>query len=283
MMKSKKIVFDLYRYQILPIDRRYQERLFEMSLEEVLMKKNEFFFDALRSVQKYILPKVNIRHVVVDEGFDYMFFRFAINRSLTRETKYFKEEQIENWPSFFVFVWNHPERQYIAVQVKRNAFQDTAAVARILVNGINKFLHKQFLRTHFEPLFNDYAFWEIVESNEGKIKDIVFDVVTPNMSNISKSLSEQLKTFAINTNTVTTKIALKADDESSIIADPSNEQLTALVEYTSQGGGSISMRIRGFRKRQYVSEAKKQIEFDELDINGENSGEIVEILKELLL
>jgi len=283
MMKSKKMVFDLFRYQILPIDRRHQEDLFKEPLELLLAKKNKLFFDALISVQKYSLAKVRIKYAVIAEGSDFIFYRFAVNRDLTRETENFKEEQISNWPSFYVFVWNDPEKQYIAIQVKRNAFQDTSTVARLLINGVNKFLRSKHLRTHFEPLFNNCAFWEIVANNEGKIREIMFDIVTPNMSNISRSLSEELKTFAIDTNAVTTKVALKADDESSIIADPNNRQLEGLVEYASHGGGNISMKFRGIRKRHFMNETKKQLEIDELDINGESGENIVKILKDLLL
>lgn len=277
------MAFDLFRYQILPIDRRHQEDLFEEPLDLLLARKNELFFDALISVQKYSLAKVRIKYAVIAEGHDFIFYRFAVNRSLTRETENFKEEQISNWPSFYVFVWNDPRKQYIAVQVKRNAFQDTSAVARLLINGVNKFLHSKHLRTHFESLFDDCVFWEIVDSNEGKIREIMFDIVTPNMSNISRSLSEELKTFAMETNAVTTKVALKADDESSIIADPNNRQLEGLVEYASRGGGNISMKFRGIRKRHFMNETKKQLEIDELDINSESGENIVKLLKDLLL
>ncbi len=275
------MLFDVFRYQILPIDRRHQGDLFKEPLGEIIKRKNEYFFDALHKVEKYTFRKVSISHVVLLDERDFILYRFNVNRSITRETRYFEKEEIDNWPSFFVFIWNDPEKQYIAVQSKKAAFQDTAAVSRIIINGINKFLHDKFLRAHFEPIFNECIFWDFVKKNEGGVRSIVFDIVTPNMSNISRTLSEDLKVFARNTNAVKTRYSIKADDESSLIVEQKDEQLSGLVDYASEGGGNISIKLKGINKMFHMNDNKKQIQIDELEIDVDGS-KIAETLRILL-
>ena len=56
-MKEKKIDFELYRYQILPIDRQlsiFNE--YARDLDELIAKKNDIFYDEiLKKINSYII------------------------------------------------------------------------------------------------------------------------------------------------------------------------------------------------------------------------------------
>lgn len=57
------------------------------------------------------------------------------------------------------------------------------------------------------------------------------------MSNISKTLSEALKSLGKNTNAVKEELALTSDPVSSLDISPDDQTIQGLVEYTSEGGG----------------------------------------------
>lgn len=52
-MKEKKIDFELYRYQILPIDRQlsiFNE--YARDLDELIAKKNDIFYDEILKIEE---------------------------------------------------------------------------------------------------------------------------------------------------------------------------------------------------------------------------------------
>ena len=283
-MKTNILSFDIFRYQILPKSRAFQSELFGgySSLEDLLAKKNEIFFAALDRVQKFQTRKTVLRHKVMHQDKTSILYRFAANRSLTRETEDFTQEEIANWPSFLVYVWNDPAAQYILVQERRNAFQQTEIVANTIINSINFDLGKQNLRVHVESLFLENAFWDLVDRNTGRIKDVRFELITPNMSNISEVLGDDLKQFAKNTNAAQTTLDIQADPDSTILLNPADTGLKGLVTYSSEGGGNISIKIRGLSKRIHTKKSKKHIDITELEFDGKEPAEIVAILKGLL-
>ncbi|HWQ89347.1 MAG TPA: hypothetical protein VN374_05190 [Desulfitobacteriaceae bacterium] len=227
------------------------------------------------------LRKANIARKVVYEGSDCALYKFAVCRPIMRETEDFTEEQIPNWPSFYVFVWNDPEKQYIAVQVKKSAFGDTLVVAKVLINAVNVSLHDRLLRAHIEELFDHYEFWDVADKNAGNIRDVRFEIVTPNMSNISAVLDDEYKSFVASTNTVSTIVDIKADEDSSIIVDKDNPRLSALVSYASEGGGKVSLGIKGYHKRVYMKGAKVQLDIDEMTFESGDPKSVSDILKDM--
>lgn len=283
-MKTKSISFDLFRYQILPKSRSFQPDLFGdiTSLEDLLARKNEFFFAALKNVQEFQTRRSLIRHKVLFEDATCILYKFAANRSLTRETENFTEEEISNWPSFFVYVWNAPEKQIIAVQERWNAFQQTEIVAQAIVAAVDVVLGRHNLCAHVEAQFLENVFWDLVVDNVGKLRDIRFELITPNLSNISAVLSDELKDFAKKTNTAQTTLDIQADPDSTILVDPDDERLKGLVSYASEGRGNISLKIRGLSKRIHTKKSKRHIDISELEIEGKDPAKIVDIIKGLL-
>jgi hypothetical protein len=283
-MKTKNISFDLFRYQILPRSRAFQPDLFGeiKSLDDLLEKKNQIFFQALLNVREFETRKTAIRHKILYQDRDQILYRFAANRSLTRETEEFTEEEVENWPSFLVYIWNDPSEQFMAIQERWSAFQKTDVVAKSITEAVDIELGQSNLRAHPESLFLESEFWELIDQNAGKIRDIHFELITPNMSNISETLSDELKDFAKSTNTAQTNLNIQADPDSSILLDPNDKNLKGLVSYSSEGGGNISIKVRGLSKRVHTKKSKKHVDLTELEIDGKDPEELANILKGLL-
>lgn len=88
-MKTTISQFELYRYQLLPIDRYLQGDLWSgiSSIEELINKKNELFNSALLEVDHFANSRIETATKRLYSQNDFFLFRIAANRSLHRETK----------------------------------------------------------------------------------------------------------------------------------------------------------------------------------------------------
>jgi hypothetical protein len=205
----------------------------------------------------------------------------AANRSQKHETKDFLTEQIDNWPKVLVAVWNEPDKQLVAVQHRASAFQDTDAVMKLIFDPIAPLLAERQLVAMWEPLFERSAFWDLARRYEGKIQEVDFELITPNMAKISKVLPENLRDFAKLTNAVKSHVTLACDPGSALKITEQNEMLSSLVDYASQGGCDISIRLHGFKKKLHTARSIREIEVDEVSVQG-NPQQVAEALKGLL-
>lgn len=281
---KKAFRFELYRYQILPIDRYFQGELFSgiKSVEDLLEKKNRIFAEKLEKIKTIEHRNAYIISKLLFSDKDFYLFRFAVNRSVIIETKEFKEEEISNWPSFLIGIWNKSEKQLIAIQERKEAFSNTESGLRALEKSINLMLVSNQLRTYIEPLFKEEEFWKIIDQYENRVKEISFELITPNMANISGVLSEDLKNFAKNTNSAKSKLSITSDPESSLNVAHIDHQMKGLVEYSSKGGGNISIKVSGLKKRIQTTKTKMSVELGDFEISANTAQEIAEILKGVL-
>lgn len=245
-MQKKTHRFEIYRYQLLPIDRFFQGDLFGdiHSVSELIDRKNDLFAEVLQQIR--LLPGKQTQVIAKSLGRvdNFFLYRFAANRSIVRETEEFKEEELDNWPSFFVGIWNSPDKQFIIIEERRDAFQYTDTVVSAFESTIAPKLKAKQLNLFIEPLFKEEEFWKIVYRYEGKITEIKFELITPNMANISSVLSEDLKNLAKSTNTGRTQLCITSSPDSALNLKKSDEQIDGLVKYSSEGGGNISFRAK---------------------------------------
>jgi len=283
-MRKKNHRFEIYRYQLLPIDRFFQGELFGdvKSVEDLIAKKNEIFSEFLRELRIISGKQTQMIARFLGVKDEFYLYRFAANRSLVRETEEFTEEELDNWPSFLVGIWNHPDEQYIVVEERRDAFQHTDTVTNAIESSLSPKLKNKQLSVYIEPLFKEEEFWKIVDRYEGKITDIKFELITPNMANISGVLSDDLKALAKTSNTARTNLQITAPDDSALSVEKADDQIKGLVEYSSEGGGNISLRARGVRRRVQTARTKKSFEVDEIEIQGQTADEITDILRSML-
>lgn len=281
-MIKKNARFHLYRYQLLPINRFFQGDLYgPKSVDELIAQKNHLFREALNTPTAFRTPRTSTTTKKLSEEEDFILYRIAANRALNHETKDFRTETIENWPKILVVIWNDPNKQLIAVQHRSAAFQKTDAVVKLIFDSIEAPLSKHQLTAAWEPLFEKHVFWDLVKKNEGSVQEVEFEIITPNMANISGVLPDNLKDFARATNSVRNKISISADPASSLRLDKNNPTIEGLVDYSSEGGGDISVRISGLKKKIHTSKTVKEVVIDEAVLQGEPT-DVAGILKELL-
>ncbi len=276
----KNINFNLYRYQLLPKDRHFQGALFEgaQTIEELIANKNKFFLEIIISIEEWKNKRGKINSQLIYNKDNFLLFRFAPRRTARLENETFEEEQHENWPSILVAIWNEPDKQYILIQDRKQAFVNTESVLNIMLKSINISLTTKQLKIYAEPIFHKEAFWNIVNTHHQLIKNIKFELITPNMANISDTLSEDLKSLAKGTNTAKTLLEIDADD-SILHIEENDKQVSSLVDYASEGGGNISVKISGIRKRIQTANSVKLVEIGEIEVNSENTERIVDLLK----
>lgn len=273
--------FKLYRYQLLPIDRHTDDLYGGLTATQIIERKNDIFAKAVPFIEHY-RHRGSALSVRVDGPEDDAFvLRIAPRRSLRRETAEFRIEQIDNWPHVTAILLNRPNEQYIAVQDKPVAFASTNTVVSLLEAATRTPLARAGLRLHVESLFNQETFWSLVKQYQGKVTWVDFEFVTPNMANISKKLSETFKSLAKDTNASQSNLQLCSDPSAALHIDPSDPEVQGLVDYASQGGGDISIKVRGLRKRIQTSSSIRETEMDDLQLSG-SAAQIANALRGLL-
>ena len=274
--------FHLYRYQLLPVDRYFQGDLYgAATVEELISKKNKIFAEALSSPTAFVGGRTQTATQLLVEAEDFLLYRIAANRSLQHETRDFQTEVIDNWPKILLVIWNSPERQLIAVQHRVTAFQETEAVLKLVFDSIEPILAKNQLTAIWETLFEKKVFWDLVEKFKGKIQEVDFELVTPNMANISGVLPENLREFSKRTNAVKSNVSITSDASSALKIDPNDPIVNALVEYSSEGGGDIALRLAGIKKKIHTSRTVREVTIDETSLQGTPEN-VASILRELL-
>jgi len=282
-MSSKSTPFQLFRYQLLPIDRYLQGNLLTGvgSVEELIARKNEFFYEAISGIKKFSDKRTETITKKLYQDDDFLLLKIASNRSIHRETKDFRDEVIDSWPSILVAIWNHPEQQIIAVQRRNVAFSSCVSVVKMILNSVSTQLLHHHLRAIHEPLFERQQFWSLLQQYDGLVKSVEFEIITPNMANISGCLADDLKEFAKTTNSTRNRLKIESEPEAPLHLEEDNKMLQGLVGYSSEGGGSISLKIDGVKKIYNTSKTVKEIHLGEMELQGD-AGAVASVIKELL-
>jgi hypothetical protein len=115
-----------------------------------------------------------------------------------------------------------------------------------------------------------------------RIKSVEFELITPNMANISGALSEDLKALAKETNAVTTDVTLAAAPNASLEMSENDDRVRGLVDYANNGGGDIKVRIEGIRRAVHTKDTFKEVSVDSVFLEGTSPEGIADALKKLL-
>lgn len=273
--------FKVYRYQLLPIDRHTDDLYGGLTASELIERKNSIFAETVPFIRTHRHRGSDLSVRLESTGNDAFILSIASRRALTRETPDFRKEQIENWPHVTTIILNRPDEQFIVVQDRPAAFASTETVVKLIQSATRVSLERTGLRLHTERLFSKSYFWQLVQQFQNKITWIEFEFVTPNMANISSTLSGTLKELAKDTNSSQSNLQLMSDPASALNLDPEDQTVQGLVEYTSQGGGDISIKVKGVRKRIQTSNSVREIELDDLQLSGPPD-QVAGILREML-
>ena len=284
MLKTPQNAFHVYRFQLLPLS---QQELFQigsevLSLDSLKAKKNEMFARVLANIPSLDYEKTELVHKVENIGEGLFRFSLAVKRKLTVSPTPFDEHPVPDWPSLDIVINNDPLVQKIAIENDPKVFQHSTTAAGILERNFNLLLKQYDLAIFIEPTFEKNDFWALVSEHEGKITSVKFELISPNMANISKTLTIDLKSLNSTTNNHKTKIELSSDKDSSLTLSPESPLVDSLVNYASEGGGKISMKIRGYRKTITTERSIIERRIDLIDITSETQQELADAVKNLL-
>jgi hypothetical protein len=275
--------FHLYRYQLLPIEQEVQLDFDShvLHLDELKQRKNEFFVKTLAEMKKLEWSRADIKHKMVYNAGNSIAFLVGANRGQTIETEDFERLTIDDWPSALVAIDNEPTVQMMAIEVEHRAFHKTRTLAGILQDNLNKALRQYLLHISIMPIFDKAEFWQIVSTYKGQITRVRFDMVSPNMSNIAASLKVDLHELNRSTNVQHTTLELKSDKRNSLTLSPDDETISSLVDYSSKGGGNISVKVRGLQKIIQTSDSTKEINAGDIEISVNSPEQLPETMKML--
>lgn len=277
-MLREKHNFELYRYQIIPINRTQLDlfNIQEKNIEELLKNKNSYFIEAfnnlcsnsyldeIEGLKKILFKKVYPKkELSTSEVYIYL---MASPKSVTMETDEFTTKELENWPKIYLVVLNNSDEQIIAVERRTTAFSTTQSAINKLSNRLNKILELNNLNVHINPIYDKKLFWEFIKGKA--INKLEFNLITPNMSNISRVLSDDLKNLAKVSNTARTDLRLNAAENTSLVIEPDNQIINDLVEYSSQGGGNIRVQCRGTKRLTDLNTGISVFSCDSIELNG---------------
>ena len=212
--------FDLYRYQLLPLTRNVQLDMLRrpLSIESLKERKNELFAEALTQLETRGLEHrhIEIIHRLDMQSGNWFVFHFATRKSLSRSKRDFKVERIDDWPNVILIINNSSDVQKIAISRNPKAFSTSSVLAKALAVNLQDILSPYQLHMEIEALFETRAFWSLVEQHKGRITSLTFELVSPNMPNISKSLEIDLAQINAETNSHRTDVKLNSGSGSAL-------------------------------------------------------------------
>lgn len=262
----KKISFDLYRFQLLPITRHAQIDAFHeiRSVEDIERNKNLFFNEILTEFPKLKHRLFELNQKILFHKQDVLCIKLGAHKTIERDNEHFRKERIDNWPNITIIISNEPNTQIIAVSRNIKTFSSSEVVINLLSSILNRRLRNYQLKMHIEAMFDKKEFWSIIEKNKARLQTVKFELISPNMSNISKFVKLELKQLNKDTNSHKTNLELNSPEGATLEINKNNEMVNSLVDYASNGGGDISIKVKGIRKKVHTSKSIKSVEVDEL-------------------
>lgn len=282
---NKITSFETFRFQLLPISKSIQLTIDNevTSYEDLVKKKNLFLADTLNKKEllfEHSKSKITFKFDGSDE--DIFLFRINVLRKIKRSTPDFKEEQLEDYPAVTIALHNDPSKQLIAIERNGKAFAHPETVSHIIERNLNRYLKSKNLAIYIEPIYSKEDFWEIIEKYEHRIRQLDFELIRPNMSNISAKIDEQLKALENSVDAHKLNLKLQSNKDATLIIERDNKQIDGLVDYASQGGGNISVKVKGIKKKVKTAKTPTEIYIDEIDVKNLSSKDFIQMLKLLL-
>lgn len=269
-MQKEVLLFDIYRYQILPTSKNIQLKIDSniTSVEELVKNKNSIFESIL--LDRIVLDgrRSRVIHKVDNTFRTIILLRIAAEKGVEIENEDFTTQRVSNYPSLHVAIDNDPKRQYCLIEQNPKAFKDTETVAHILERNLNRYLAKYQLQVFFKPLFNEYDFWDLINQYEGRISRLRFEFIKHNMANIADSIPEGLKRLQEDTNSPKSTLITEAPKTDHLNISNENEIVKGLVDYSKKGGGDIGIKVKGVRYELKTKKKKLKFEVDEGDFNS---------------
>ncbi len=270
---SKQTSFEVFRYQLV-VDRAFQSDVFLNQYhnpEELKAAKNDIFKSIITENNfGFRSGNSDITSKLMYQNGDMYYFKVGVKRNTRRYKKDFTEEILDTYPNIIVAINNNPQVQKIAIQTNASAFQKTSIVANFIKSSLQKFLKTYNITFAVEATFDSQQFWNIIREYPKQVKQVTFNLISPNMSNLTDGLELDLRSLHSDTNTQKTKLELNAEKDSYLTLDEQSSLVNSIVDYSAKGGGDISVKVDTIKKKLHTAQSVKDFYVDELLLKGDN-------------
>jgi len=263
---SKNASFEVFRYQLV-VDKAFQSDAFQHqyhNFDELKAAKNSIFKSIITENNfSFHSAKSDITSQLVYQKDDMFYFMINVRRDKKIPKKDFTEGIIDTYPNLLVAINNSPDVQKIAVQSNSAAFQLTSIVANFIKDTVQKHIKSYNIAFAVEPTFEAQQFWNLVRAYPKQVKQVTFNLISPNNESLTKDLKLDLRTLHGDTNTQKTKLELNAEKDSYLVLDENSSLVNSIVNYAALGGGDIGVKVAGLNKRLHTAESVRDFNVEE--------------------
>jgi hypothetical protein len=283
---TKQTSFEVFRYQLV-IDKAFQSDAFQHQYntpEELKAAKNNIFKSIITENNfGFRSGNSDITSKLMYQSGDMFYFKVGVKRNTRRYKKDFTEEILDTYPNIIVAINNNPLVQKIAIQTNASAFQKTSIVANFIKASVQKFLKNYNITFAVEATFDSQQFWNIIREYPKQVKQVTFNLISPNMTNLTDSLELDLRSLHSDTNTQKTKLELNAEKDSYLTLDENSSLVNSIVDYSAKGGGDISVKVDSIKKKLHTAQSVKDFNVDELLLKSDDWEDIDKLFKAILI
>ena len=282
---AKYATFETFRYQLV-VDKTMPINLHSglTTPEQIRAEKNKIFETLIINESfTFHSSNANIKSKLLYQDGDMFYFKISARRIAHLYKEDFSEDTIDNFPNIIVAINNHPDVQKIAIQTSTSPFKDSETVRRFVMDSIDAKLKDHNLSIFIDPVFDKQDFWKFIRKYPKQITQLTFDLISPNLANISKDLTISLREAYEDTNTHRTKIEFNAETNSVLDIKEDSKFVGGIVNYSANGGGNIFARIQGKRSKINTSDNPSEFNIDEKLIKENDWEELDKQFKNILL
>lgn len=246
--KNKPAEFYLYRYQIFvdqaPIQLQFDNNDTRESLYE---KRNIYLLEALKKIADFPAHQTRYTYKIElnpDDSQLLLFVQAERTKTLTQN----KEDiHLPHQPYGWVAVDMSSSVQTIGI----TSHGDLRAehVFKDLERKLQRILSENNLDIQIEPIRKRRAFWEIVDDNMGKIKEVGIIINPPNMPELTETFDKELTKFTESAGAKKTTLILRAKKDNTLNICETNKQLQDLANYADLGGAKYYFKTTETKTR----------------------------------
>lgn len=260
--KKRSYLFEYFRYQLVPtkISQLTIDNV-PFTTEKIKEMKNQFFSEV---ITKIILRQNNkpLHTKVMYEG-DQKYLLLVGNDRKVPYVEEFERKEIDSVPYSVIAIDNDPDKQIMAIRNDRNAFSSADTLSRIVERALNEKLNYYNIEIHVEAISPKENFWGAISKSKEDVVKIRFEIIKPNMSNLSSSLDQEIKEVIEDLNSHKSTITFEATSNGTLEnVNQANVKLNNMVNYATDGGGNASVKFKD--KTTYTTKKnirKKTVEF----------------------
>lgn len=285
---TKNVAFEVFRYQLV-VDKTMQADAFKNydSPEALRADKNNIFKEIITNKNfRFNSSSTNIKSKLLFQKGDMYYFKISTKRTAHLYNEDFTEKKLDNYPNIIVAINNDPNVQKIAIQSSSTPFKDAETVRRFIIESVDTKIKSHSLSFYLEPIYDKQDFWHFVRKYPNQITQLNFSFISPNLANISKNLTIDLKQAYEDTNMHKAKFEMKAEEGSVLQITENGKFVNGLVSYIADGGGTDDgIKAKILNRRGFLNTAQNPSEFtiDDKFIKDNNWEELDNLFKDILL